>query len=184
MLFGEEPNFPSLSAAWSYLQSLFEPESPESKDTAAQEVIPWFAGDCEFFHTLIFLRESLTVGSASWPHTQSAGDMIIERLRTLAQAVVWAQKTLGLKVCSNRVYRQFRAAFYMILLYKPYIALYSYHMNPWMACLCQPGMTPRFQRSSWSMVDCRSWLVQWSRFRRPTRSESKPGRPSVWSSRM
>lgn len=109
MLFDEEPGFPSLSAAWTYLQTWFEPESPESKDTPAEGVIPWFAGESNFYNILIFLKESLTVGSASWPHTQSAGDMIIERLRTVAQALVWAQKTLSFTVSfSNSVYRQFR----------------------------------------------------------------------------
>ena len=101
MLFGEEPGFPSLSAAWSYIQNLFEPESPESKDTLEKEIVPWFAGESEFYHLLAFLKDSLTVGSPAWPHMQSEGDLVIERLRTLAQALVWAQKTLVFQVASS-----------------------------------------------------------------------------------
>ena len=102
MLFGEEPGFPSLSAAWSYIQNFFEPESPESKDnTLEKEILPWFAAEGEFYNILLFLKESLTIGSLAWPHTQSQGDLVIERLRTLAQALVWAQKTLGFKVASS-----------------------------------------------------------------------------------
>ena len=145
MLFSEEPSFPSLSAAWSYLQVLLEPELPELKTLQSRRSFRSLGQRLLPYPHLP--QKSLTVGSA-WPHTQSAGGVIIERLRSLAQPLVWAQETLGFGL------------------------------------LASARNDSRIPIIFWRMADCRSCLVQWSRFRRPTRSESNPGRPSALLSRM